>query len=258
MELRWDGYKKVSGQVCKRIKKRFTHLGLADYNSYRSFLECHADEWKALERMTRISISRFFRDRKVWEELGENILPALARQADQENRSFRCWSAGCASGEEPYSFAILWKERVAYRFPRLKMDLVATDANEELLKRAVQARYSTGSLKEVPGEWMDLCFKRKSSGFLLSEAYRDTVEFLHQDIREEMPEGVFDIIFCKNLVAMYFSSELATEIFMKIIRQLRGDGFLVLGNHETVPKEIENKLISHNKGLNLYRKRKMK
>jgi chemotaxis protein methyltransferase CheR len=222
---------------------------------YRYYLEQQEEEWENLDRLTHISISRFFRDRKAWEELGEKILPSLALQAGLEKRPFRCWSAGCASGEEPYSFAILWKNRVISQYPELNLDLVATDANEGLLKRAVEAHYSQGSLKEVPDSWMEKAFEKEKSIYRLKKKYSDMVDFYLQDIRKEMPEGYFDVIFCKNLVAMYFREKLAINLFHQIIQKLRRDGFLVLGNHEKVPEQASGRLVLYDKGSRMYQKK---
>jgi len=254
LDLRWEGFRKVHGQVCKRINKRMHQLGLEDYNGYRSFLENHRNEWDSLEQMTHISISRFFRDRMDWEELGENLLPTLAQHAVEKKRIFRCWSAGCASGEEPYSMAILWRQKIIPEFSGLTLKLIATDADEYLLHRAKRAIYSPGSIKEAPEKWIKAAFEKVNDEFRLRNSYRTMVDLHQQDIRKELPEGIFDLIFCKNLVAMYFRQELAVKLFRKIIAKLREGGLLVLGNHETVPEQAATKLVLYRKGLNLYQK----
>jgi chemotaxis protein methyltransferase CheR len=254
LELRWEGFKKVRGQVCKRINKRLKTLGLHNYTAYKTFLQGHEKEWEILEKMTRISISRFFRDRRDWEVIGEKLLPELAITASMENRPFRCWSVGCASGEEPYSFAILWREQIAPRFPSIRLELIATDADEYLLKRAKTASYTSGSLKDVPLKWLDSAFQKNNSLFRLNHSYRSMVSFFCQDIRKEQPSGEYDIIFCKNLVAMYFSKELSARTFRKLISKLRPGGVLVLGNHEKIPTQEEYYLSMIDKGLNLYEK----
>ena len=108
MGFRWAGFRKVRGQVCKRVGRRLKELGLTDLEAYREHLEVHPEEWVTLDGLCRISISRFFRDRGVYEALGSEILPALACQAASDGEPvLRIWSAGCGAGEEPYSIAIL-------------------------------------------------------------------------------------------------------------------------------------------------------
>lgn len=231
LDMRWEGYKKVRGQVCTRINKRLQELDLEDYEEYKQYLEEHHDEWKTLDGMTHITISRFFRDKKQWDVLEHDLLPDLVEQA--ANRPLSVWCAGCAGGEEPYSFAILWKESVDA--PKVKLDLIATDADENMLKRAGEAVYAGSSLKEMPAEWKEKAFVQDNKAFHLKKEYREMVDFKKQDIRTEMPEGPFDIIFCKNLVAMYFEEQLAVKLFDKIAGRMRSGAFLFLGNHEEIP-----------------------
>src|SRR6185295_20147796 len=106
---RWQGFRNVRGQVCKRIARRARELGLADLEAYRAHLEAHDDEWPVLDALCRVTISRFYRDRAVFDRLRLEILPAFAERAAARGESVvRAWSAGCASGEEPYTLAMIW------------------------------------------------------------------------------------------------------------------------------------------------------
>jgi hypothetical protein len=112
--LRWPGFRKVRGQVHKRIVRRLRELELTHIAEYRRYLADHPAEWTVLDACLRISISRFYRDRDVFDHLRDSVLPDLARAAQQrgENRLI-VWSAGCASGEEPYTVADLDQPRAA-------------------------------------------------------------------------------------------------------------------------------------------------
>ena len=109
MNMLREGFRKVRNQVCKRVRRRLRELKINDYEDYRSWLEVNPQEWKIVDQMTHITISRFFRDRRTWMEIGDKLLPAIVSDANAVKRPVRCWSAGCASGEEPYSFTILWR-----------------------------------------------------------------------------------------------------------------------------------------------------
>src|SRR5919197_810463 len=98
--LRWEGFRKVRRQVCRRVGRRIAELGLGDLDAYRAYLREHPDEWAKLERLTPITISRFYRDRAVFEALEHAVIPALGEEP-------RIWSAGCASGEEAYTLALI-------------------------------------------------------------------------------------------------------------------------------------------------------
>ena len=254
MDLRPEGYRKVRGQVCKRIRRRKKELGLESFGDYRAWLEKNPEEWKVLDEMTRITISRFFRDKNAWEELGERLLPETIRESEDDRPMLRCWSADCASGEEPYSLSILWKEKISPAFPGASLEILATDAGPDILKRARHACYTRGSLREMPEKWREKAFYRKDLFYCLSEPYREPVTFYLQDIRKEMPEGNFDLVFCKNLVAMYFSRELAPPIFNSISTRMKKGAYLVLGNHEEIDLEEVRDIRMFSKGMNLYRK----
>ena len=99
--LQWDGFARVRRQVCKRLGARIAALHLSGIAAYQERLASDAEEWRILDECCRITISRFFRDRPVFEPLRTRVLPAIAARALREQREARCWSAGCASGEEP-------------------------------------------------------------------------------------------------------------------------------------------------------------
>ncbi len=254
MNMRRKGFKKVRKQVCKRIRRRMKELDLENYQEYRYYLHDNPQEWGVLDQMTRITISRFFRDKKAWMELGNNLLPPITEKANAYRRNVRCWSAGCASGEEPYSFTILWREKILPAFPDASLELLATDADSHLLKRARQACYGPGSLKEVPRKWKDKAFYRDDSVYCLRDPYCKMADFYQQDIRKEMPDGEFDIVFCKNLVAMYFKKELAVNIFKKISGKMRKGAYLFLGSHEEFPLDEVKNITEFDRGINIYRK----
>ena len=103
ISLRWPGFRKVRRQVCKRLKRRIHDLQLANFAAYRARLEDDPSEWEVVDRCCHITISRFFRDRGVFEALRRRVLPDIAAHAKQEGRAAQIWSAGCAAGEEPYT-----------------------------------------------------------------------------------------------------------------------------------------------------------
>src|SRR5574341_1404341 len=110
LRLRWPGFRRVRRQVCKRLDRRLRELGLSGLPEYRSYLEAYPSEWAGLDRLCWISISRFYRDKAVFQCLEREVLPQLAERASAGGEGeFRCWSVGCAAGEEAYTMAILWK-----------------------------------------------------------------------------------------------------------------------------------------------------
>ncbi len=254
MHMRWQGFRKVRRQVCRRIETRIVELGLSGYPAYGNYLESNPDEWEVLDSMTQISISRFFRDRKSWDTLQHQLLPQLALRAMEENRPLRCWSAGCASGEEPYSMVMLWYYHIQPTHPTLELQIIATDADKHMLDRARMACYPDGNVKHCPGEWLEKSFIQQDGKYCLKSPFRDSVKFMKQDIRNEMPDGPFDLVFCKNLAGMYFAEDLALRVFEKVCRRIRTGGFLLLGNHEPFPVNKLHQMEVFNRGQNIYRK----
>ncbi len=253
--LRREGYKKVRRQVCRRIQNRIGELRLPGFAAYRDYLEDHPDEWNTLDTFTRITISRFYRDYQSWQVLGDALLPGLAQRAQEQQRALRCWSAGCASGEEAYSLALVWRHRVMEKVPMQKIEIIATDVDEHMLQRADDGCYPGGSIKDVPRPLFKKSFRKIEGGYCLDQGIRAMVSFLQQDIRYTMPEGPFDIIFCKNLVGMYFMREKAVELFRKITGRLTEGGILLTGNHEPFPIEDLPHMTPYDRGLNMYIKR---
>lgn len=237
LELKWSGYRKVRGTVCKRVRRRIRTLGLATYEDYQAYLEETPAEWTQLETFCRIPISRFFRDRGVFVALGDRLLPELAAAAKARNEpALKVWSAGCASGEEPYSLSILWRLRVAWQFPEVALRIIATDADETMLSRCQAGRYQPGSLRDLPPAWAAEAFETIDGLKCIKQAFREDISFQQQDIRQDMPEGPFDMILCRNLAFTYFTEPLQVRILEGLAARLNPGGYLVIGSHEKLPQ----------------------
>jgi chemotaxis protein methyltransferase CheR len=242
LRLRWAGFRKVRRQVCRRIAGRVRELDLPDLESYRRLLERRAGEWAILDSLCRVTISRFFRDRSVFDALRREVLPDLvARVRGRERSRLEIWSAGCASGEEPYSLALLWRLGVDRSLREgsdgLELAITATDRDPHLLERARRATYPEGSLRELPQGWLEQVFDRVDDEHRLRSAYRAGVELVEMDLRQEPPAGPFDLVLCRNLAFTYFVEELQVEVLSKVAAVLRPEGVLVVGGHESLPGE---------------------
>lgn len=234
--LLWPGYRKVRRTVCKRLGRRLAELGLADARGYRRLLAETPAEWARLDAMCRIPISRFYRDRAVFDVLAREVLPAAAEAALARGaRKVRCWSAGGASGEEAYTLAIIWRFAVAPAFPALALKVLATDVDETMVRRASTGCYGFGSLKELPAAWRARAFVPAGRVRCIRPEFREGVELCWADIRKEMPEAAYDLILCRNLVFTYFAPDLQRDLLGRMLARLVPGGFLVIGSHETLP-----------------------
>jgi chemotaxis protein methyltransferase CheR len=223
--------------VCKRVSRRIRALDLADGAAYRSYLEGHPEEMALLDGLCRITVSRFYRDRAAFDALRRRGFADLAAAAlDRGASVVRCWSAGCASGEEPFSLSLAWAMSGSHRPAGFMLEIVATEVDPRLLERARIACYPRGALKEVPPEWIQTAFDDTDRGVCLRASFRRPVTLVRQDIREAMPEGIFDLVLCRNLVFTYFETGLQTELLAEILGHMHEGGLLVLGGHEVLPR----------------------
>lgn len=178
-DFRWEGFRKVRRQVCKRLNGRIRELGLDDFAAYRRRLEADPAEWTAFDECCPITISRFFRDRSVFEALRRRVLPEIAARAVRERRAVHIWSAGCASGEEPYTLKIIWDYDVAPSSPGAPVSIVATDVDETVLARARRGCFEPTSLHELPPHLVEQAFDRVGPLYCIKPKYREGIEFLH-------------------------------------------------------------------------------
>lgn len=233
--LRWAGFRRVRGQVCKRIGRRLAELGL-DADGYRDRLARDAAERARLDAFCRVTISRFWRDRAVFDRLRDDLLPALAGAARAGGeRALRCWSAGCASGEEPFSLRLAFGMAAGPRFPGLGIEILATDADPVVLARARRARYPPGALRELPPGWAESAFEPADGERRLRAEWRRGVAVRRQDLRRRMPAGPFHLVLCRNLAFTYFDEPLQREVLRRLAARLSPGGLLVVGIHERLP-----------------------
>jgi chemotaxis protein methyltransferase CheR len=236
LALRLSGYGRTRGSVEKRLGRRLRQLGLTSLAEYRTYLGAHADEWVWLDACCRITISRFWRDARVFDGLAATFLPALAAAARAHGqRRLRLWSAGCASGEEAYSLALIAEVDLRPAFPELAIEVLGTDVDPVVLARAERAVYSESVLRELPERYRELAFERRAATSWLAPRYRAAVRFEQADLRREFPEGPFDLVCCRNLALTYFDEPLQRRLVRGFVEVLRPAGVLVVGQGEELP-----------------------
>jgi chemotaxis protein methyltransferase CheR len=255
LNMRWRGFRKVRRQVCRKVQQRMDALGLEDVGQYRQYLNAHPPEWQVLDGFLPITISRFWRDRRVFELLEQRFLPELAQRAQEEGAAaLALWSLGCGAGEEPYTFSILWRERLQSRFPGLDLTILASDIEAHQLARAERACYPGSALKDLPSPLKGAAFQRRDDHYCLKREYLSDVELERRDIRGEFPARRFHLIACRYLAFTYFDRELQRDIARRLYRALHPGGLLVLGNKEVLPEEVAGFEPAHGQ-VRVYRRR---
>jgi len=253
IHLRWPGFRKVRGQVCKRIRRRFDELGLSGAQSYRRYVVDNPSEWSVVDKLCLVTISRFYRDVNVFDFVGQVLLPQLAENAAHHGEStLRAWSIGCGCGEEPYTVALIWRFRRVAQPQRLGLQILATDVNEETLARPAIGCYPRSSLDTLPHGWIDQAFKRVGDQHCLHSDYRKDIEFSLQDIRTALPEGRFHLILCRNLLFTYFDDSLQRTLLARILTTLLPEGALIIGKSEELPDGFP--LTEQSPGLRIFRR----
>ncbi|MGC9323771.1 MAG: CheR family methyltransferase [Desulfomonilia bacterium] len=255
LRYRWRGFRRVRRQVCRRINARMQALGLDSGEQYRCYIEQHPGEWRKLDGFCALPISRFWRDREVFSLIRTELMPSLMETASiMGHDQIRCLSVGCCNGEEPYSLMILWELGLSEEQKRgVSISISATEVNEQTLERAGQASYPFSSIRNLPPEFRESAFDSTEDWFTLKPRFRLPVRFLCQDIRSTVPEGFFHLILCRNLVFTYFEKSLQIEVLDRMYTHLTSGGFLVIGLHESLPKDLTN-CIPYEKRLSVYQK----
>ena len=253
LRMRWPGFRKVRRQVCRRIERRLGELGLPGIDAYRGYLQTNPEEWKRLDELCHVTISRFYRDRAVFELLQRTVLPELARHAGKRGTALEAWSAGCASGEESYTLALIWHLALESEFPAVVLRVLATDVDETMLRRALAAEYPESSLSELPQAWRSAAFLELDGHYRLRREPRRWVTIRSHDLRDASPGGPFDLVLCRNLAFTYFDLDLQREVANRLAACVRPGGALVLGAHETLP-EGTGGFVSWSPNLRIYRR----
>jgi chemotaxis methyl-accepting protein methylase len=229
--LQWRPFRRKG--VKRKVERRIVEIGLSNFEVYLLKIKKDPEDQNYLSKILTVTISRFFRDREVFDTIGSFILPGILRKKNKED--LQIWSVGCASGEEPYSISLLWKEIFEKIWPQIHLSILATDINENLLERAKEGRYRESSLKEVSEKIIGSYFKNDNGFYVLDQAVRESVNFRKHDIIREEPFSGTDIVFCRNLAFTYFSKERQIDVLKKIALSLKEKGYLVIGKDESLP-----------------------
>ncbi len=222
------GYKRSSLE--RRFRRRMFQLSVSSYGSYGEYIRQHPDEINRLLTTILINVTEFFRDPPAWEILRHEILPKLLKGLKPGN-AFRAWSAGCASGEEAYSIAILLADYFGPRISEYDVKIYATDIDEEELVIARRGEYSAEALRRLKPEWREKYFNGK--GMLrVNRDIRRLVIFGCSNLGQDAPISHVNLLVCRN-VLIYFDSALQRHIMERLHFALDPGGILFLGKSES-------------------------
>lgn len=226
-----DGFLKRRLDV--RLKARDVH----SYADYARLLDSDPAEFQALLATFSINVTEFFRDFHFYEAFYSRIIPELYSYAGgSSGREVRIWSAGCASGEEPYTIAMLFAE-AAESLEGLRCKVIATDVSTKALDTARSGIYADASVKNTPPEMAAKYFTRMADGrYQVSSRLKLMISFEQGNLSTMAPPKAIDAVFCRN-VLMYFDKDTQNKIQTKFYQSLRAGGFFILGQSEALMGE---------------------
>src|SRR3954447_12422447 len=231
----FTGYKRSS--LMRRVDRRMQQLDMASYVDYLDYLQLHQDEFTALFNTILINVTSFFRDPDAWTHLRDVALPQVLA-ARKPSDPIRVWSAGCASGEEPYSVAIALAELMGPEQFRDRVKIYATDVDEEALVQARHASYPESAVKAVPDELREKYFEQQGQRTVFRTDLRRSIIFGRNDLVRDAPISRVDLLVCRNTL-MYFNAETQAKVVNRFHFAMTNDAVLFLGKAEMLLSHTE-------------------
>ncbi|HEY8981764.1 MAG TPA: CheR family methyltransferase [Streptomyces sp.] len=231
----FTGYKRST--LGRRVRKRMTDVGVRSYQDYRDLLETSAAEFGALFNTILINVTSFFRDPDAWNFLQHEVVPEMLADLPHD-QEVRVWSAGCSSGEEAYSLAIMFAEVLGVEECLRRVKIYATDIDEEALRQARSGLYPAKSLEPLPDVLREKYFEHNGAQFGFRPDLRRRVIFGWHDITSDAPISRLDLLVCRNTL-MYFNVEAQTQIIDRFHFALHKNAFLFLGKAEMLLNDAE-------------------
>jgi two-component system, chemotaxis family, CheB/CheR fusion protein len=224
----FTGYKRST--IERRVAKRMGELDIASYDEYVDHLELHPEEFEALFNTILINVTAFFRDAPTWDHLADEVVPQLLASRPPD-AAIRVWSAGCASGEEAYTVAMVFAKALGESAFLDRVKIYATDVDEEALDTARHGTYPARAVEDVPREALERFFERSDQRYTFRRDLRRAVIFGRNDLVQDAPISRIDLLVCRNTL-MYFNAETQSRILRRFHFALDDAGMLVLGKSE--------------------------
>ncbi|MBV9193442.1 MAG: PAS domain-containing protein [Solirubrobacterales bacterium] len=224
----FTGYKRST--VERRIAKRMAEVGADRYEDYLDYLQLHQEEFAQLFNTILINVTGFFRDPRAWDYLAGEVVPQLV-ESRASSSPIRIWCAGCASGEEAFTIAMVFARVLGDDGFRERVKIYATDIDEEALDQARHGAYLPRQIEDVPPDALERFFERTDQRYVFRKDLRRCVIFGRNDLVQDAPISHIDLLVCRN-VLMYFTVETQAQILRRFHFALDNEGVLLLGKSE--------------------------
>lgn len=239
--------------IVRRLAGRLRVTGCDSYFSYHRYLERHPQEYPLLLKALTVNVTEFFRDEGVFKELETNIFPTLiAGSAERGRSSIRIWSAGCASGEEVFSVAMIMAQCLAEAAVNLSCSIYGTDVDESSVEKGRAALYPIGGLATIPNRYRKFVVRAGPSEFSFTPEIHRMVRFKKMDLFTDKPIKPAEVILCRN-VMIYFNRQQQKQLVEWFYRSMVPRGYLIIGKSEKLQYD-RHILAPINTGCRIYQK----
>lgn len=226
----FSAYKRPA--LMRWVLKRMQIVKSENFREYINYLKLHPEEFTQLFDTLFINVTCFFRDRSVWDYLSKEIVPQIVA-AKTSNEPIRVWSAGCSSGEEAYSLAIVLAEALGIEQFRKRVKIYATDIDDDALKTARQATYTTRNVGVISPRLLAVYFSCSANRYKFRDELSSSLVFGRHNLIEDAPISGVDLVMCRN-VLMYFNSETQSEIVSRFHDVCNDNCFFIIGQAERI------------------------
>lgn len=238
--VRCSNYKEE--YIKRRLLSRMRSTATSTYDEYTRYLNNNPDEWELLRNALTINVTEFFRDAEVFEIIRKEIIPKIL----SDHGRIRIWCAGCSSGEEPYSLAMILSE-LTTRKGGVSGTIYATDIDEKILQKAKDGIYEAKSMDKLGSAAIRRHFTELPDGrFQVKQHLKDMIHFRKHDLMSGLPGARYvDMVTCRN-VTIYFTEQQKNDLARTFHTSLNSGGFYVMGKTEYLGREVEGLFSQYN------------
>ena len=244
------GYRR--GVAQRRISRRARNVGCLTLADYLNYFRRDSSEPEKLASLVTLPVSKFFRNKDVFDAIAERVLPQVFDKARKDEKIF-IWCAGCGEGEEVYSIAITLKTQFENELDINPCSIIGTDVNLSAVEKAGAGVYDEKRLEEVPPSIKHKFFGQTDGGWSINREIRQMVAFRREALPEGRGVGKAHLVMLRNLL-IYFDRDRQELILDKVVKCVKRDGFLVLGKSETLPGRFREMLDTVSAPQRIYRK----
>lgn len=227
----FTGYKRSS--LIRRFQERMRAIAIESYNDYKEYLKVHPEDFTELFNTIEINVSCFFRDASCWDYVTAEIIPRIIAGKSQ-SEPIRVWSAGCASGEEAYTLAMVLASVLGIEQFRERVKIFATDIDSEALAQARAGRYFSSQVVDIPPSLLNQYFERTEDCYVFRQDLRRSILWSRHNMIDDAPMSKIDLLVCRNAL-IYFNIEAQTRVLARFYFSLLDSGFLFLGRADGLP-----------------------